>query len=135
MVSQIVTLSIFDTEPAYIPTCSDWDARVLEGDPSAGEQGARAEWVEAGRRGMLGPSRQDFTLEDAVKIAVNRAKCIAAANCIGIAEKTFKLDGDRKAVVLDPKAHDDQTIYEAAESCPTEAIVLYDEESGEQIFP
>lgn len=81
-------------------------------------------------------SGPDFTfVGDTVKIVVKRGKCIAAANCIGIADKTFKLDEARKAVVLDPKAHDDQTLYEAAESCPTEAIVLIDEETGEQVFP
>jgi ferredoxin len=70
-----------------------------------------------------------------MKIAVDRAKCISAANCIGIAKKTFKLDLQKKVVLLDPKAHDDGTLFEAAESCPTEAIVLTDEESGEQVFP
>jgi len=78
---------------------------------------------------------QPLPLRRDVKIVVNRAKCIAASNCLGIAARTFKLDQERKAVVLDPKAHDDATLYEAAESCPTEAIALFDEETGEQIFP
>jgi ferredoxin len=70
-----------------------------------------------------------------VKIVVDRAKCIGAANCVGIAPGTFKLDGEKKAIVLDAGAHDEGTIFEAAEVCPVEAILLYDEKTGEKVFP
>jgi ferredoxin len=69
-----------------------------------------------------------------VKIVVDRVKCIGAANCVGMAPGTFKLDPEKKAMVVRPDAHDDNTLFEAAESCPTEAIALYDD-TGEQIFP
>ena len=70
-----------------------------------------------------------------MKIEVDRPKCIGAANCTGIAPKTFELDGSKKAVVKDPSAHDDETLFEAAESCPTEAIRLFDSKTGEKLFP
>jgi ferredoxin len=70
-----------------------------------------------------------------VKIVVDRGKCIGAANCVGIAPGTFKLDREKKAVLLDTAAHTDDEIYEAAEACPTEAISLFDEKTGEKIFP
>jgi ferredoxin len=70
-----------------------------------------------------------------LKIVVDRGKCIAAANCIGMAPKVFALDGQKKSIVIDAKGADDPTIVEAAEVCPTEAIQLLDEETGEQIFP
>lgn len=70
-----------------------------------------------------------------MRIKVDRGKCIAAANCIGMAPKVFALDGSRKAIVTDTKGAEDATIAEAAEACPTEAIELYDETSGERIFP
>ena len=70
-----------------------------------------------------------------MKVVVNRGKCIAAANCIGIAPKVFALDGSRKAIVIDAAGADESTLVEAAEVCPTEAISLIDEETGEQVFP
>jgi ferredoxin len=69
-----------------------------------------------------------------VKIVIDRQKCIGAANCVGIAPKTFQLDKEKKVALLDAGAHDDGTLFEAAESCPTEAIRILDD-SGEQLFP
>lgn len=70
-----------------------------------------------------------------MKIVVDRSKCIAASNCIGMAPRVFALDGSKKAMVINAKGADDATVIEAAESCPTEAIELFDEESGQQLFP
>lgn len=70
-----------------------------------------------------------------MKIVVNRAKCIAASNCMGMAPEVFMLDGQKKAIVVNAKGADDATVIEAAESCPTEAITLHDEATGEQIYP
>jgi len=70
-----------------------------------------------------------------MKIVVDRSKCIAASNCVGMAPRVFALDGSKKAIVISPTAADDATIIEAAESCPTEAIELFDEATGQQIFP
>ncbi|HXI03400.1 MAG TPA: ferredoxin [Candidatus Saccharimonadales bacterium] len=70
-----------------------------------------------------------------MKVVVDRPKCIGAANCTGMAPKTFQLDPAKKAVVKDPAGHEDAILFEAAESCPTEAISLYDEKTGEKLFP
>jgi len=70
-----------------------------------------------------------------MKIVVDRGKCIAACNCVGMAPRVFRLDGSRKAVVADAKGAADPTIIEAAESCPTEAIELFDESTGKRIYP
>ena len=70
-----------------------------------------------------------------MKIVIDRSRCIAAANCIGTAPRVFALDGSKKAIVIDAKADDDATLMNAAELCPTEAISLFDEESGDKIFP
>jgi len=68
------------------------------------------------------------------KIYVDRELCIGAASCIAIAPGVFRLDGENKAFVYDAKGADDETILLAAQSCPTRAIILYDE-SGNQIYP
>lgn len=68
------------------------------------------------------------------KIVVDRNLCIGAASCIAVAPGVFELDSENKAVVYNDKGADDETILLAAQSCPTQAILLFDEE-GNQIFP
>ncbi|MEK9175567.1 MAG: ferredoxin [Patescibacteria group bacterium] len=68
------------------------------------------------------------------RIFINRDLCIGAASCIAVAPGVFQLDGENKAVVIDENGADQQTIMLAAQSCPTRAIFLYDEE-GKQIYP
>jgi len=68
------------------------------------------------------------------KIFIDRDLCIGAASCIAIAPDVFELDDENKAVVKNPKGADDETIMLAAQSCPTRAIILYDED-GNQIYP
>ncbi len=65
---------------------------------------------------------------------VIRDKCIGAASCVAIAAKTFKLDKEQKAVVLSQDADSDDDMLLAAQSCPTAAIVVTDE-NGKQIWP
>ena len=68
------------------------------------------------------------------KIVVDRSLCIGAASCIAVAPGVFKLDGENKAVVYNDKGTDDETVLLAAQSCPTQAILLFDED-GNQIYP
>ena len=69
-----------------------------------------------------------------MKIRVDRELCIGVSNCVALAPAVFQLDDENKAVVLDPSSADDQTIMEAAESCPQNAIILDDDE-GHQLYP
>jgi len=68
------------------------------------------------------------------KIVVDRDLCIGAASCIAVSPTTFELDGENKAIVIDANAADDETLKQAAQSCPTRAIFLFDKE-GKQIYP
>lgn len=68
------------------------------------------------------------------RIFVDRDNCIGAASCVAIAPAVFALDDENKAVVLNDKGADAETILLAAQSCPTKAIILFDEE-GNQIYP
>lgn len=68
------------------------------------------------------------------KIIIDRNLCIGAASCIAVASEVFELDKENKAVVHNPKGADDETIFLAAQSCPTQAIIIFDEE-GNQLFP
>lgn len=68
-------------------------------------------------------------------VVVDRNLCIGAASCVAVAPKTFALDNEAKAIILDTANQDSQeSILDAAKSCPTAAIIIHDE-AGKQIFP
>lgn len=67
-------------------------------------------------------------------ILVDRELCIGAAPCVAVAPDVFQLDEEGKAYVVDKKGTDRETIIMAAESCPTVAIFLY-EDDGTVIYP
>lgn len=68
------------------------------------------------------------------KVTVDRPACIGAGSCAVLAGKTFELDEEAKAVVIDEHGDSDEDIIEAAKSCPTDAIIL-EGTDGEQIWP
>lgn len=85
------------------------------------------------------PNSEDKRIEEKKplkigKIVVDRNLCIGAASCIAVAPGVFELDSENKAVVYNDKGADNETILLAAKSCPTQAILVFDEE-GNQIFP
>ena len=65
---------------------------------------------------------------------VDRELCSGVSNCVAIAPTVFKLDDQNKAVVLDPSSVDEETLMEAAESCPENAIIVEDD-GGNQLYP
>lgn len=69
-----------------------------------------------------------------MKVRVDRDLCIGVGNCVAYAPTVFKLDDENKVVVLDPSSVDDETLLEAAESCPENAIIVEDNE-GNQLYP
>jgi ferredoxin len=69
-----------------------------------------------------------------LKVKVDRDLCIGAGNCVAAAPTVFKLDKNNKAVVLKPESVDDDTLMNAAESCPVDAIIIEDDE-GNQLYP
>lgn len=69
-----------------------------------------------------------------MKIRVDQELCVSVASCVAIAGKTFALDENGLAVITDGTHDDEATILAAAESCPTKAIILYDDD-GKQLYP
>ena len=69
------------------------------------------------------------------KIKIDRNLCIGAASCVALAMKTFELDSENKAIVIDEAGDEAEVIKLAAESCPTKAIILENVEPGEQEYP
>ncbi len=69
-----------------------------------------------------------------VRVEISKKKCQAFGNCIAKAPAVFVLGADKKVGLVDPAGAPDQTILQAAKSCPYRAIAVSNEQ-GEQIFP
>ncbi len=69
-----------------------------------------------------------------MKVKIDRELCSGVSNCVAIAPTVFKLDDENKAVVLGPGSVDEETLMEAAKSCPENAIILEDD-NGNQLYP
>ena len=70
-----------------------------------------------------------------MKVKVDRELCIGVGNCVVVAPKVFKLDQQNKAVAADASSVDDEEVlWDAAQSCPENAIILEDDE-GRQLYP
>lgn len=84
-----------------------------------------------------------------LRIVVDPDLCIGAASCVTIAPETFQLNVENKAEVLDHGQEQNGPSYErivevteaekdtiilGAQSCPTLAITIFDEQ-GVQLYP
>lgn len=65
---------------------------------------------------------------------VDRGLCIGSGDCVRLAPKTFQLDSESKSTVIAQGADSDETLMEAAKTCPVAAIILTDP-TGKQIYP
>lgn len=69
------------------------------------------------------------------KVWVDRDLCIGAATCIAVAPKTFILDDEAKAIILESANEEEiNTIIDSAKACPVAAIIIEDEK-GNKVFP
>lgn len=68
-------------------------------------------------------------------VSVIREKCISAASCVAIAPGVFELDEEKIAKIISQEGADDDTKLLAAQSCPTMAIIVTDNETGKQVWP
>jgi ferredoxin len=69
-----------------------------------------------------------------MRIRIDCERCTGDALCVGHAPLVFALNDDNKAEVVNPEGADEPTIREAAEDCPSAAIILVDD-NGNQTFP
>jgi ferredoxin len=72
-------------------------------------------------------------------IIVEPSLCMAFGSCETLAPKVFVVERDKrfnpKARVESETGADFDTIYAAAQTCPTKAIKIIDRYTGEQLFP
>ena len=62
---------------------------------------------------------------------IDAGACAAHGDCVEIAPNVFRLD--QAAVVIG--SGPDELILEAAEACPSLAITIVDDATGETVFP
>jgi ferredoxin len=79
-----------------------------------------------------------------IDVNIEKEACMGVGSCVAIAPQVFKIDeaslkssfmAYAPLEVLDKKGASNQTILEAAQSCPYKAIIVEDKDSNEQIFP
>jgi ferredoxin len=67
---------------------------------------------------------------------IDRSLCIGAATCVALAPKAWELDDEAKAIIMDSADQEsDDSLLNAAKGCPVAAIIITDNETGEQVFP
>jgi ferredoxin len=72
---------------------------------------------------------------DRVVTRTFKDKCKTFGRCLKLAPESFVLDAQRKVDVVSPSATTAELLLKVAKSCPYRAIGLFDEATGEQIFP
>ncbi len=65
-----------------------------------------------------------------MQVRIRPGVCCGNAECVEIAPAVFALDSKNKAVVLDPEAASLEVLVEAAEACPSGAIVIEDDDGN-----
>jgi ferredoxin len=57
-----------------------------------------------------------------LEVQVDPGMCMSAGECIFRAPKTFAFGEDGRSTVIDPAGDDEETVIDAARSCPNFAI-------------
>ncbi|MER7046674.1 MULTISPECIES: ferredoxin [Streptomyces] len=68
-------------------------------------------------------------------VEVDREICIGSGMCVGVAPDGFALDSARQSHPKEGETDASETVLEAAETCPVEAIVITLAGSGKAVFP
>lgn len=72
-------------------------------------------------------------------VSIDESLCIGCCSCETIAPSVFSVDKERqvnpKSSVTDPLGAPHETIMDAAETCPTKAITVYDMALRRRLFP
>jgi ferredoxin len=69
------------------------------------------------------------------RIEIDKEACVGDGLCQEEACNTFQMSDDDVAEVIDPAGDEPEVILSAAQSCPTEAIILYNIETNAKVYP
>jgi ferredoxin len=68
-------------------------------------------------------------------LKVMRDECLGDGACADAAPGTFEINGEGIACVRSAITDSTETILKTARACPTDAIVVIDAETGDQLVP
>ena len=68
------------------------------------------------------------------KVKIDEDKCIGCGTCVALAKDTFEMNSENKAEVKKGKHDEDETVLQAAQSCPVAAVEVKDKK-GTKIYP
>lgn len=70
-----------------------------------------------------------------MRVRIDRELCRGVGACVAIAPEVFQLDTEERAVIIDAQGASEDAIWQAAEACPFDAIILEDEKTGAWLYP
>jgi len=98
--------------------------------------------------GLQRRGEMEATTSDGRKliVSIDQVKCLGAMSCVSMAPSVFAYDNTQGGIwrrraeplgmkEIGEKELDSDSLHLAAESCPYQAIILKDAESGEILFP
>ena len=70
----------------------------------------------------------------ALRIQIDATLCVSFGDCVEAAPNAFRLDDEGLVAFVDPDQVEPGTLISACESCPVDAITVWDA-AGRQIVP
>ncbi|MGH3168107.1 MAG: ferredoxin [Trebonia sp.] len=67
------------------------------------------------------------------RVAVDSRRCIGSGMCVGTAPDRFQFDQEQHSTPVTALIEPDDTVRDAAISCPVEAISLVDDGTGDPV--
>ena len=101
-------------------------------------------WDESKQNVSKKPERKDFKKQSSthkhdLTVEIDKSLCIGCCSCETIAPKVFAVDKlthfNPKSTVHNLYGANEEKIMDAAETCPTKAILVDDNDSKRRIFP
>lgn len=135
------------TEEEKIPE-QDWSKYTQEfeeGDPDFWKEYEKKFWEEYnakvrpdGKNGEFEKAKEPKEQPD-LFVDVDKSLCIGCCSCEILAPEVFHIDKERqsnpKSSVKNPKGAGVNKIMNAAETCPTKAIIVEDNKTKERLYP
>ena len=69
------------------------------------------------------------------KIEIDRDLCVGDGACCNEAPQTYEMDDENIAIVTNPEGNTPEEIMNGAQSCPVDAVILHDADTGEKLWP
>ncbi|HEY2855697.1 MAG TPA: ferredoxin [Gemmatimonadaceae bacterium] len=69
-----------------------------------------------------------------LRVRIDRTLCVGFGDCVTAAPDAFVLDGEDIVIFRAPESVDRECLLRACESCPVDALTVWDE-NGDQIVP